>query len=28
MGYDTFRELPVALADANRKINERAVRDE
>jgi len=28
MGYETFRELPVALADANRKINERAVRYE
>lgn len=28
MGSDKFRELPVALADAKRKINERAVRDE
>jgi len=28
MGYEQFRELPVALADANRKINERAVRYE
>lgn len=28
IGYETFRELPVALADANRKINERAVRYE
>jgi hypothetical protein len=28
MGSDKFRELPVALADADRKINERAVRDE
>ena len=28
MGYETFRELPVALADANRKIKERAVRYE
>jgi hypothetical protein len=28
MGSETFRELPVALADANRKINERAVKDE
>jgi hypothetical protein len=27
-GYETFRELPVALADANRKINERTVRYE
>jgi hypothetical protein len=26
MGSETFRELPVALADANRKIKERAVR--
>jgi len=28
MGYETFRELPVALVDANRKIKERAVRYE
>ena len=28
MGSQTFRELPVALADANRKIKERAVRYE
>lgn len=28
MGYEKFRELPVALADANRKINERAVWNE
>ena len=28
MGYETFRELPVALADAKRKIKEREVRYE
>ena len=28
MGYETFRVLPVALADANRKIKERVVRYE
>ena len=28
MGFETFRVLPVALADANRKIKERAVRYE